>query len=69
MTWTNYKEALDIYQGSLDFKESYTKAFRKTSPEAIASGAYDSSKLRVVLGTLFIQCSEMASQMHRLTQE
>lgn len=63
VTWTNYKETLGIYQGSLDFKDSYAKAFYSTSPEAISSGAYDCSKLRVVLGSLFTQCSEMASQM------
>ncbi len=65
VTWTNYKESMGIYQGALDFKESYAKAFYNTSPEAIASGAYDARKLNVVLAALFTQCSEMAAQMHR----
>jgi len=63
VTWINYKESLGIYQGVLDFKDSYAKAFYAASPEAIASGAYDTSKLRVVLAALFTQCSEMAAQM------
>lgn len=69
VTWTNYKESLGIYQGALDFKDSYARAFYATNSEAIASGAYDVSKLRSVLGGLFTRCSEMASQMLRLTQD
>jgi hypothetical protein len=69
VTWTNYKESLGIYQGALDFKDSYARAFFAASLEAIVSDAYDVSKLRVVLGTLFIHCSEMASQMLRHTRE
>ena len=69
VTWTNYKESLGIYQGALDFKDSYVRAFFAASLEAIVSDAYDVSKLRVVLDTLFIHCSEMASQMLRHTRE
>ncbi|VWD52130.1 hypothetical protein BLA18110_07745 [Burkholderia lata] len=69
VTWTNYKESLGIYQGALDFKDTYAKAFYTATPDAIASGTYDSSKLRVVLGTLFAQCSEMATRMLRPTQD
>lgn len=65
VTWTSYKESLGIYQGSLDFKDSYAKAFYVATPDAIASGAYDASKLHVVLGALFAQCSEMAARMLR----
>lgn len=61
VTWTSYKESQGVYQGAFDFKGSYAKAFYATSPEAIASGAYDASKLRIVLGALFTQCSEMAA--------
>jgi len=64
VTWTNYKEKLDVYQGSLDFKESYADAFYKASAEAIAANEYDVSKLRIVLGALLRQCSQMAEQMH-----
>ncbi|SDD59060.1 hypothetical protein SAMN05216345_111174 [Cupriavidus sp. YR651] len=63
VTWTNYKESLGIYQGALDFKDSYAKAFYTATPDAIASGAYDVSKLHVVLGALFAQCCEIAARM------
>jgi hypothetical protein len=63
VTWTNYKESLGIYHGVLDFKDSYSRAFYAARPEAIASGAYDVSNLRVVLGAIFTQCTEMAAQM------
>ncbi len=63
VTWTNYKESLGIYQGALDFKDSYAKAFYASSAEVIASGAYDTGKLRIVLTALFSQCCEMAAQM------
>lgn len=64
VTWTNYKEKLGIYQGSLDFKESYADAFYEASAEAILTNEYDVSKLRVVLDALLRQCSQMAEQMH-----
>lgn len=63
VTWTNYKESLGIYQGALDYKESYAKAFYSVSPEAISSGEYDTNRLRVVLNALFAQCREMAAHM------
>lgn len=37
VTWTNYKESLGIYQGSLDFKDSYAKAFYAATSDDIAS--------------------------------
>ena len=63
VTWTNFKAELDVYQGSLDFKDSYAKKFYKTSVEEVALGAYDVSKLRVVLGSLLEECSTMAGNM------
>ncbi len=68
VTWTNYKESLGIYQGALDFKDSYAKAFYATTPDAITSGGYDANKLRVVLEALFGECSEMAAGMVRSAQ-
>lgn len=59
--WTNYKESLDVYQGSLEFKDSYTKAFLKTKPKDIAAGAYDASKLQVVLTEIYKLCRDMAT--------
>ncbi len=63
VTWTNYKTELDAYQGALDFKESYARAFYGATAELIASGAYDVSKLRVVLDALVAECSTMAERM------
>jgi len=69
VTWTNYKESLRTYQGALDFKDSYAKAFYEATPDAVASGAYDVSKLRVVLDSLFVQCSQIAAEMLRPTHD
>ncbi|WP_199525537.1 hypothetical protein [Pseudomonas synxantha] len=63
VTWTNYKESLGVYQGSLDFKDSYARAFYNTTAEAIESGAYDASKLRIVIATLIEQCGGIAAEM------
>lgn len=64
VTWTNFKESLGIYQGALDFKDTYTKAFLATREGDFASGAYDTSKLKIVLDALLRECSEMATEMH-----
>jgi hypothetical protein len=62
VVWTNYKKDLDDYHGSLEHKEDYTKTFLKQTPEAIASGAYDARKIRIVLDTLVSECSSIATQ-------
>lgn len=56
---------MGIYQGSLDFKESYTKAFYEASVEAIATGTYDLSKLKTVLDALFAICCAMSTDILR----
>ncbi|WP_144938129.1 HEPN/Toprim-associated domain-containing protein [Pseudomonas alabamensis] len=63
VTWTNYKDSLGIYQGALDFKDSYAKAFYGTTHEAIESGAYDASKLRSVIAALLEECTGLAAAM------
>jgi hypothetical protein len=68
VTWTNYKEKLDAYQGALDFKESYASAFYDATAESIRSNEYDVSKLLIVLDTLEYQCSQMAEQMLHIAQ-
>ncbi len=65
VTWTNFKESMGIYQGSLDFKESYAKAFYEASSEAIATGTYDISKLKTVLDALFATCCTMSTDILR----
>lgn len=68
VTWTNYKEKLDVYQGALDFKESYANAFYRATAESITSNEYDVSKLRIVLDALQHQCAQMAEQMLTFSQ-
>ena len=60
VTWTNYKERLGVYHGSLDFKDSYMKEFLSQNPVSVSAGSYDVSKIRVVLEALFRECSAMA---------
>lgn len=57
--WTNYQSAIDAYQGALENKERYTKRFMKQTPESLATGGYDSTKLCAVLEALVAQCSSM----------
>jgi len=61
--WTNYKRERNDYQGSLEHKESYMRAFLEQKPHTVLSGAYDLSKLRLVLDRLFQECSAIAAQM------
>ena len=68
VTWTNYKEKLNVYQGALDFKESYANSFYSATAQSITSNEYDASKLRVVLDALQHQCIQMAAQMNAIVQ-
>ena len=63
ITWTNYKEKLRIYQGSLDYKDSYAKAFYEATAESIAAGTYDVSKLRHVIDALLRECIQLAKDV------
>lgn len=60
--WTNYKKELGVYQGSLEGKEAYTKAFLKVTPEKLASGTYNVEKLQAVLDALESECSSIATE-------
>ena len=46
--------------GHWNIKKSYTKAFLRQTPEAIAGGSYDISKIDAVLDLLFSECKAMA---------
>lgn len=63
ITWTNYKDKLRIYQGSLDYKESYAKAFYEATTESIAAGIYDVTKLRHVIDALLCECIQLAENV------
>ena len=58
--WTNYKKGLGIYQGALEFKESYVKEFLKQTPETLRDGSYDVRKIEAVLDLLIAECTAMA---------
>ncbi|MCS3479356.1 hypothetical protein M2212_006202 [Bradyrhizobium elkanii] len=58
--WTNYKKGLGIYQGALEYKESYVKEFLKQTRESIANGSYDTSKIGAVLDLLVAECTAIA---------
>lgn len=56
VVWTNYKQELGVYQGSLKQKESYMKRFMQQTTASVSGGSYDVSKLRVVLHALIGEC-------------
>jgi hypothetical protein len=58
--WTNYKKGLGIYQGALEFKESYIKEFLKQTPQTLRDGSYDVRKIEAVLDLLIAECTAMA---------
>jgi hypothetical protein len=57
--WTTYKAEIGAYQGALEDKDKYMRRFMKQTPESVATGEYDTSKLCVVLEALVAQCSTM----------
>lgn len=57
--WSNYKKEIDAWQGAIEHKESYDRHFMSQSPEALLSGAYDTSKLCQVLDALISQASQL----------
>jgi hypothetical protein len=58
--WTNYKKDLELYQGALENKTIYTKAFFKQTAQSIAEGSYDATRIRAVLDALVKECSSIA---------
>ncbi|MCQ4241492.1 HEPN/Toprim-associated domain-containing protein [Stutzerimonas stutzeri] len=60
VVWTNYKKERDIYQGSLEYKDSYTRAFLEQTTESVRSGSYDVSKLERVLDVVIGESSRLA---------
>ena len=60
IVWTNFKKELGVYQGSLEYKESYMKHFLKQTPNTIASGCYDILKIEAVLDRIIAECTAVA---------
>ena len=60
VVWTNYKKDLDIYHGSLEHKESYTKNFLKQTSDTVSVEGYRVDKMHLVLNALINECCEVA---------
>jgi hypothetical protein len=60
IVWTNYKRESGVYQGALEYKESYAKAFFEQTSESIRDGRYDVSKIEQVLDALIDECCRLA---------
>ena len=61
VVWTTYKRQLEEYQGKLQSKEAYTKAFLKVDSASIQRGEYDVSKISAVLDEILLSCSSIAT--------
>ncbi|MEL7686715.1 HEPN/Toprim-associated domain-containing protein [Citromicrobium bathyomarinum] len=61
VVWTNLKEPAGVYQGSLEFKDSYTKAFLSLRKHTLESGNYDFTRIEAVLDRLTAECIRVAS--------
>ena len=65
VVWTNYKPELATYHGTLEHKDTYTRAFLKQRPEALATGRHDVSKIRAVLEAIIAECTGIAMDVAR----
>ena len=63
VTWTNYKKDLDIYQGALEQKEKYAKAFMNLSATDFPTGNYQTRNLMKVLDTIISECINIATNV------
>ncbi|MEM6410160.1 MAG: HEPN/Toprim-associated domain-containing protein [Pseudomonadota bacterium] len=57
--WTAFKETVDAYQGVLQQKEAYSRAFFRDS----ALPDYDLSKLRALVSAIFSACCRLSSNV------
>ena len=58
-------EEFDAYQGSLQNKEDYVKAFLRQTREMVAAGTYDVSKLTAVLDAIYAECCLISEEALR----
>lgn len=58
--WTNYKKERDIYQGALEYKDSYTRRFLEQTAETVRRGSYEVRKLERVLDVVIGESSQLA---------
>lgn len=60
IVWTNYKKDLDVYHGSLEYKESYIKEFLKQTSDTVSTNGYRVEKILLVLDALINECCAVA---------
>jgi hypothetical protein len=57
--WSNYKKDVDAWQGALERKESYTRHFMGQTDESLRTGAYDTSKIIMMLDALIAEAGRL----------
>ncbi|HEX3672709.1 MAG TPA: HEPN/Toprim-associated domain-containing protein [Rhizomicrobium sp.] len=66
IVWTNYRKETDTYQGALEQKEAYTKAFLHQTSATVEDRSYDFSKIALVLTSLTHECSGIAQSQRTI---
>lgn len=61
VVWTNYKQESGVYQGALEYKESYSKHFFDQTGGTILAGNYNVRKIERVLDALMEECCQLAT--------
>ncbi|MFS7223183.1 HEPN/Toprim-associated domain-containing protein [Rahnella inusitata] len=61
--WTNYKEDIDSYQGSLDKKEYYARKYLNATDHKLINNEYDTSKLEALLKAVIGTCGRVAGRV------
>jgi len=59
--WSNYKKEVDTWQGALEYKETYMRRFLDQARGTLRESGYDTSKLEMVLESLLIEATILAS--------
>lgn len=61
VVWTSYKREVGSYQGALENKEIYAKAFLGVNSMSLRTSGYDVSKIEAVLDAVFESCCTIAA--------
>ena len=60
--WTNFRDGPDVYQGSLQKKDRYTRHFLNQTAKSLADGDYDPTKISRVLDHVLSVCCQIATR-------
>ena len=58
--WSKYMSDLDCYQGALESKGQFMKAFLKLREDTLGASGYDTSKIQRVVDALYSECVSIA---------